>query len=85
MSVSAGEINVWLHDEVTVEFLKNVNQLKEHNDFKVHQLLQPKENSDFQNQMLQSSFYNAAISALDEVVDIPNQMLFDLQETLTEE
>lgn len=85
MSVSEGEIKAWWHDAVTWEFFQHLRELKDYNDEQVHKLLKPVKGADFQDQMLQSSFYNAAVNIIDEVADIPNQMILEKQETLTEE
>ena len=79
MSISKEDIATWTFDPVTLTFVERLICLKQDADNKIHDLLKPRKDRDFEVQMLQASFYNAGLDVVNEILDFPSQMKIEAE------
>ena len=79
MSISKEDIATWTFDPVTLTFIERLICLKQDADNKIHDLLKPRKDRDFEVQMLQAAFYNASLDVVNEVLDFSNQMKIEAE------
>ena len=73
VDITPEDVRAWEKDVVTKEFIAYVKMAIDDNDNKVHAALEMQMSDN------QASLYNAAMTALKEVLDIPDNMVEELK------